>query len=452
MAESIHGRKLRQWCARHPELETVIAARPLLWINPDYADEGRNPPAGGLSSADIDDARARLQRFASYIAKVFPDTRADGGLIESPLRAVPGLQQRLEAVFEWNIPGRLLLKCDNELAISGSIKARGGIYEVLKYAETLALEHGLISIEDDYSRFDGDEFKRLFANYSIAVGSTGNLGLSIGIISARLGLPVTVHMSADARRWKKDLLRHKGVEVIEYEADYGEAVRQGRAQAAADPAMHFIDDENSIDLFTGYAVAATRLQQQLRALDIEIGADRPLFVYLPCGVGGGPGGITFGLKQVFGGQVHCFFAEPVASPCMLLGMMTGLHEQVDVRDFGLDNVTESDGLAVASPSAFVGRLLQHDISGIFTIQDDMQFRLLSAVRDSEGIALEPSATAGLTGPAMLVQSQAGQDYLRAHNLLGSMPAAIHVVWATGGGMVPEAEMNAYYQKGMFACG
>ncbi len=310
MPALIHGKTLAQWRRQHPEIDQVIAASPLLWINPRYRSIERMTSRAELSCDDILDAERRLERFAPYIARVFPDSRADGGLIESPLRAVPGLQQAMESVFGWQIPGKLLLKCDNQLAISGSIKARGGIYEVLKYAESLALAQALISLDDDYARFDSDEFKRLFAKHSVAVGSTGNLGLSIGVISAQLGFRVTVHMSADARQWKKDLLRGKGVTVVEYDADYGEAVKQGRAQAAADTTMHFVDDENSTDLFLGYAVAASRLQQQLQAQDIEVDANNPLFVYLPCGVGGGPGGIAFGLKQVFGDQVHCFFAEP----------------------------------------------------------------------------------------------------------------------------------------------
>ena len=69
------------------------------------------------------------------------------------------------------------IKRDDSLPIAGSIKARGGIYEVLKHAETLAIENGILSIEDDYSILAEDRFKKFFSQYTIQVGSTGNLGL-----------------------------------------------------------------------------------------------------------------------------------------------------------------------------------------------------------------------------------------------------------------------------------
>ncbi|WP_406943426.1 D-serine ammonia-lyase, partial [Burkholderia pseudomallei] len=273
------------------------------WLNPNTTTLAEGLPYVGLTKADVDDAHARLKRFAPYLAKAFPETAATGGIIESELVAIPAMKTRLEQEIGTTIPGTLLLKKDSHLPISGSIKARGGIYEVLAHAEKLALEAGLLSVEDDYSILLEPRFKAFFSQYSIAVGSTGNLGMSIGIMSARIGFKVTVHMSADAREWKKAKLRSHGVIVVEYEQDYGVAVEQGRKAAESDPNCFFIDDENSRTLFLGYAVAGERLKAQFAAQGRAVDAEHPLNVYLPCGVGGGPGGVTFGLKLAFGDNV-----------------------------------------------------------------------------------------------------------------------------------------------------
>jgi len=357
------------------------------------------------------------------------------------------MEKYLEESSCQRLEGKLFIKSDNTLSISGSIKARGGIYEVLKHAEDLALNHNMLTKESDYSILFSDRFRNFYSKYSIAVGSTGNLGLSIGIIGAKLGFRVTVHMSADAKEWKKSLLRSKGVNVIEYKSDYSKAVEEGRKQAKEDPSCYFVDDENSIDLFLGYATAAVRLKKQLIDLNIIVDENHPLFVYIPCGVGGGPGGVAFGLKLLFGDNVHIFFAEPTHSPCMLIGSITNKHNKVSVQDFGLDNKTAADGLAVGRPSGFVGKTMMNLLSGIYTIDDSLLFKLLAKTIDLENIYLEPSAAAGLPGISRIFNTDSGKEYIKRHNLKEKMRNAVHIAWATGGSMVPKEEMNNYYKMG-----
>ncbi|OIK09438.1 D-serine ammonia-lyase [Bacillus sp. MUM 116] len=444
--KKIEGRDLQTWKVQYPLLNKLISMKEILWLNPNIEKFKTGIKKSPLTQEDVRDAEERLKRFAPYISKVFPETKMMNGIIESPLMRIPSMKQSLEQDYQQPILGELLLKCDSHLPISGSIKARGGIYEVLKHAEELALQHQLLTIQDDYSILDSDRFRTFFSQYSIAVGSTGNLGLSIGIMSAKLGFNVTVHMSADAKQWKKDLLRSKNVNVIEYEADYSKAVEEGRLQADGDPTCYFVDDENSHDLFLGYAVAASRLKKQLDELEITIDENHPLFVYLPCGVGGGPGGIAFGLKLLYQDHVHCFFAEPTHSPCMLLGLMTGLHDKISVQDIGIDNVTDADGLAVGRPSGFVGKTMEPFLSGNYTVSDEQLYKLLKKLVDTEGMHLEPSALAGMIGPIKL--SQEGTDYLLKHNLTEKMSKGTHIIWGTGGNMVPKDVMMDYYQKGL----
>lgn len=428
-----------------PLVNDLVDLKEVVWFNPKVTTTDQGLPYVGLTQDDVIDAQARLQRFAPYLAKAFPETAVTKGIIESEVVDIPKMKVALEKSYNTSISGQLRLKKDSHLPISGSIKARGGIYEVLTHAEKLAINAGLLSTDDNYEKLFSDKFREFFSQYSIAVGSTGNLGMSIGIMSAKLGFSVSVHMSADARQWKKDKLRSHGVNVVEYEQDYSIAVEEGRKEAEKDPNCFFIDDENSKTLFLGYAVAGLRLKRQFEEQGVRVDSEHPLFVYLPCGVGGGPGGVAFGLKLAFGDAVHCLFAEPTHSPCMLLGVYTQLHEGISVQEIGIDNVTAADGLAVGRASGFVGRAMERLIDGYYTIDDQELYDLLSLLNKEEGIKLEPSALAGMAGAIHVTQAK---DYLQGLSLDSQkMQNATHLVWATGGGMVPVDEMQKYLAQG-----
>lgn len=445
---------------KHPLIEDITNCKEIFWVNAkvqasgvkDDSNDAQDPAAG----VDIDAAEARLLRFAPFIAKMFPD--AKDGIIESELKEISHMKELLakgrerdgssetgeiEAV---DIAGRLFLKCDSHLPVSGSIKARGGIYEVLKLAEKIAMEEGGLTYDDDYSVLAEPRFKDIFSKYKVAVGSTGNLGLSIGIISATIGFEVTVHMSADARQWKKDMLRAKGAKVVEYPDDYEAAVAQGRREAAEDHACHFVDDENSLDLFEGYSVAGKRLKKQLDDQGITIDKEHRLYMYLPCGVGGAPGGVAWGVKKYFGENAHCFFAEPTHAPCMVLGLVSGLKNKIAVGDIGIDGKTEADGLAVGRPSALVSEIMDSQLTGCFTVDDKKLYPYLAELKDSEDIFIEPSACAAFEG-LKYVCGNAEDTAGSSEGFPAPDENSIHIVWATGGNMVPEEEKEAYYRKG-----
>ena len=189
-------------------IENVSKELEQCWINPFKMpfESVKGLSELAVSKEEIFDAEQRLLRFAPFIKKEFPETAQNSGIIESPLLEI----NQMKAALNNNghkICGRLFLKLDSHLPIAGSVKARGGIYEVLKHAESLAVSNGLIKESENYEKLS--EFKEFFKDYTVQVGSTGNLGMSIGIISAAIGFSVKIHMSADAKKWKKDLLRSK---------------------------------------------------------------------------------------------------------------------------------------------------------------------------------------------------------------------------------------------------
>jgi len=396
-------------------LDTLPAAlrqaQPLLWHNPGLRPAAAALTASGHGRAEIEAAIARWQRFAPLLARLFPDSVAADGRIDSPL------------LTQTDADGHALwVKADHALPITACIKARGGVYEVLCHAEELALAAGLLPAGDSYAVLADAPAHALFAQHRILVGSTGNLGYSVGVMARALGLGVEVHMSHDAKEWKKQRLRALGATVVEHAGDYALAVAAARNNAAADARAYFIDDESSLLLFFGYAAAAWDLAPQLAAAGLRPTPEQPLRVYLPCGVGGAPGGVAFGLKCLFGDAVQCVLVEPVASPCFLLRLATG-DDALSVYDISLDNRTVADGLAVPRASATVAGIVGPLIDAVITVSDAS---LLATVRQQwqqHGLRLEPSAAAGFVAHQLASEQWSGD--------------VIPVVWTTGGNGLPD---------------
>ncbi|MDA3940192.1 MAG: D-serine ammonia-lyase [Spirochaetia bacterium] len=412
--------------------ELIKNKKPLLWINPDKLNSEKALSTKTLTTSDIKEAEERLQRFAPLLIKIFPELQSTGGVIDSEL-------------MELGLSENTFIKSDHSLSISGSIKARGGFYAVFVIVEKILSEHGL-SVTNITNKTVKD-IRSLFASRSLVVGSTGNLGLSIGLMGRAFGFSVTVHMSLDAKEWKKEKLKKIGATVVEHKSDYTVACRVARLSADEHKGIYFIDDENSKDLFLGYSAAATTLSGQLKEKNIPVDIDHPLFVYLPCGVGGAPGGITFGLKHIFGDNVHCFFAEPVEAPAMILGLVTGENSSVSVNDIGLTLDTCADGLAVGRPSEFVAGIMTTLLDGCFTLKDNDMLKYLKELYDTEGLKIEPSAAAGFAGPEYLTNSSIGKDYLAKNKI--DTKNITHIVWTTGGSMEPEEEFQKNYKIGKF---
>lgn len=421
--------------------EQLQAAEEAAWLNPEKTKVAEREKICGHGFVEVKAAQNRFMRFLPFIRCRFPETEDRKGVIESRLLEIPEMTAWLKSNGV-SVSGRILLKDDAHLPVAGSVKARGGIHEVLKIAEQLAFKAKILHPTDKYDKLDSEEFRQFYSQYTIQVGSTGNLGLSIGIMGASLGFHVIVHMSREAKAWKKELLREKGVAVMEYDGDYSQAVFEGRKISAEDPNSFFIDDENSEDLFFGYATAGMRLKMQLYKAGVTVDSDHHLFVYIPCGVGGAPGGITYGLKQMFGDYVHCFFVEPVQAPCMILGMSSGKYAEICVKDIGLNGCTAADGLAVGRPSAFVSNMMRPLLSGCFTVTDEHMLTWMKAMYETEKLFLEPSACAGFQGLMQIENpNSVCRLYLENNGLTEKMENAAHIVWATGGGLVPATEQT-----------
>src|SRR5699024_8363590 len=122
------GEMLQTWKSQYPLLQDILQLEPVVWLHP-FRDSIHDTSSLPIKKEDVVNADKLWNRFIPFLKKAFSETN---GVIESPLRLIPSMKEKLSQHYEFAFKGDLYLKCDNELPIAGSIKARGGIYEVLQ--------------------------------------------------------------------------------------------------------------------------------------------------------------------------------------------------------------------------------------------------------------------------------------------------------------------------------
>ena len=247
-----------------------------------------------------------------------------------------------------------------------------------------------------------------------------------------------VYMSIDAKPWKKARLRKRGVRVIEHDGDYAQAVAAGRAQARDQPRSHFVDDEGSLMLFLGYAASARHLAAQLADAGRRVDATHPLFVHLPCGSAAHRAASRMASRHCSASTCIASLPNPSRRRACWSSWPPAREARVRLRR---GPTTGPRPTAVAQASHLVSPLMASLLSGVFTVSDAQLYAQLLAVQRATGVELEPSAAAAVSGPGWLTASPAGRDYV--HRYAIDLRRSTHVIWATGGSLVPPEEHRRF---------
>lgn len=71
------------------------------------------------------------------------------------------------------------------------------------------------------------------------------------------------------------------------------------------------------------------------------------------------------------------------------------------------------------------------------MEDEVLPFYMKEVFEKEKIFIEPSGCAAFEGPIKLFQYEEGRQYLEENKIQDKMKNSTHILWATGGRLVPE---------------
>ena len=83
------------------------------------------------------------------------------------------------------------------------------------------------------------------------------------------------------------------------------------------------------------------------------------------------------------------------------------------------------------------------LSGEVTIEDAKLYDYMRALMDSEQLFIEPSSCAAFEGAIAAAKAPEMKAYIDDSGLADKMDQASHIVWATGGKLVPQPVRDVF---------
>ncbi len=135
------------------------------------------------------------------------------------------------------------------------------------------------------------------------------------------------------------------------------------------------------------------------------------------------------------------FVEPLASACFFASLISGRNEAVSIYDYGLDNRTIADRLAVPRASQLVLDLVGCEIDAAVALPDELLPPQVRHAWETRRLRLEPSAAAGIAAVRPFLERLPDGPLFGRNLTAKAVRRGVHVAWTTGGAHLPDTEFN-----------
>jgi threonine dehydratase len=306
------------------------------------------------------------------IHSAFAAPRLTAAHIQAATRTIPGVLQHTPLLPAPALSRRLgctiTLKDESSGAL-GSFKGRG-------------VEHFLETRDDD-------------PGVDLICASAGNFGLALAAACQRRGRTATVFVAQTASAYKVQRIRDSGARIIVAGADF-DAAKEAASRFANDNGQRFVEDGAELAISAGAGTIALEMlaaEDSFDAILVPLG-NGALLAGMGCWIRSQAPAIRI-IGVVAAGA-------PIMAECLRLGRAVSPPSQL-----GVDTI--ADGIAVRVPVPEAVADLRGRVDDVLIVDDDALREAMAWLRQDCGLAVEPSAAAGIAAIAAHRRHFAGQS-------------------------------------------